>query len=245
MDDLRVAADFGWILLVFAALSVIGEIRKKQRAARERAAQGAGDDGSAERARDAALPSGRRTVSGAGDTRAEGHALEEWLRGLEEALGAKVETPDASSRPSPSRRPATKPTRAPPVLPSEGVRTGRPARTGRMGRAADRPLEGAEEVEERTSLETIPEVVSLEGEVSRPARELVDYDQVASAVVQRRIAAAAARDREHRASDHEAFHARLRSTEIADHTATRRFTPAELRRAVIWQEVLGTPKGME
>ena len=111
---------------------------------------------------------------------------------------------------------------------------------GRVGRPADAPLPAAEEVEERESLEVDPEVVSLEQEVARPERAHVSQDDSASSVVARRIAAAEARSGALTKVDHAAFDQRIR-TQPADATAVRVPTPAELRRAIVWREVLGPP----
>ncbi|HEX2250237.1 MAG TPA: hypothetical protein VHH32_07795 [Gemmatimonadales bacterium] len=98
----------------------------------------------------------------------------------------------------------------------------------------------AEEVEERTSLEEVPEIRSLEEEVRRAPRELVDRDDEAASFEARRIAAAAARDHARTKADHAEFDERIRQ-EPADHTATRGFTPEQLRNAIIWREILGPP----
>ena len=102
------------------------------------------------------------------------------------------------------------------------------------------PWPSAEEVEERTSLEEVPEIRSLEEEVHRAPRKLVDRDDEAASFETRRIAAAAARDHTRTRADHAAFDQRIRQ-EPAEHTATPGFTPEQLRNAVIWREILGPP----
>jgi hypothetical protein len=102
------------------------------------------------------------------------------------------------------------------------------------------PLPDAEDVEERESLEVAPRVVSLETEVKRPARVIYDQDSGAEALVRRRIAAAEARSGASTRADHKAFDARIRQ-EPPDRTAVRRYTPAQLRDAVVWREILGPP----
>jgi hypothetical protein len=97
-----------------------------------------------------------------------------------------------------------------------------------------------EDVEERDSLEEPEKVLSLETDVRRRQRAEYDQDTAAEAIVQRRIAAAQARDRALGKSDHKAFDAEIRQ-EVADHTAVRRYTPAQLRDAVVWREILGPP----
>jgi hypothetical protein len=111
---------------------------------------------------------------------------------------------------------------------------------GRVGRPADVPLPSAEEVEERESLETEPEVVSLEGHVSRPLRPQLSQDEGAATLVARRIAAAESRSGALTKADHRLFDERIRA-EPADATAVRTPTAAELRQAIIWREVLGPP----
>ena len=101
-------------------------------------------------------------------------------------------------------------------------------------------LPPAEEIEERESLETEPEVVSLEHEVRRPVRRLVDQDDDAGQIEDRRIQAAAARDHARTKADHAAFDQRIR-VEPADHTAARAYTVQQLRDAVVWREILGRP----
>jgi len=115
--------------------------------------------------------------------------------------------------------------------------------TGPLGRPSSAPLPPAEEIEERESLETGPEVVSLEREVVRPERPHLSQDEGAERVVARRIAAAEARSGPLTRADHVAFDQRIRP-EPADATAVRPLTTAELRRAVVWREVLGPPVGL-
>ena len=102
------------------------------------------------------------------------------------------------------------------------------------------PLPDDEDIEERESLEEPERVVSLEAEVRRGPRAEYDQDTEAEALVRRRIEAARARDRALGKADHQAFDARIRQ-EPADHTAVRRYTPEQLRNAVVWREILGPP----
>jgi hypothetical protein len=97
-----------------------------------------------------------------------------------------------------------------------------------------------EDVEERDSLEEPERVVSLETDVRRRERPQYDQDAEAEAIVQRRIEAARARDRALGKADHRAFDISIRQ-EVADHTAVRRYTPAQLRDAIVWREILGPP----
>ena len=102
------------------------------------------------------------------------------------------------------------------------------------------PADDDEDVEERGSLEEPERVISLETEVPRPARTVVDQDTRAEDIVRRRIEAARTRDRALSKADHQAFDARIRQ-EAADHTAVRRYTPQQLRDAIVWREILGPP----
>lgn len=110
------------------------------------------------------------------------------------------------------------------------------------------PAEAAEP-EEAYSLEG----TSIEGESRdvqpvRPARAPFSADEVASAVVQRRIDAAAARSGALGPADHAAFHRRLAATAPALQVTRPPVrgelggrSRAELRRAVVWREILGEP----
>ncbi|HEY8197659.1 MAG TPA: hypothetical protein VIG04_11800 [Gemmatimonadales bacterium] len=111
---------------------------------------------------------------------------------------------------------------------------------GTSGRPASLPLPDAEEVEERESLETEPEVISLEQEVRRAPRKEFTQDAGAEQLVARRITAASVRDAARTRADHAQFDNQIRK-EPAEHTATRKFTAEELRRAVVWREILGPP----
>jgi len=112
--------------------------------------------------------------------------------------------------------------------------------SGPVGRAPDRRLPPAEEVEERESLEVAPEVQSLERDPRRQARIEVDQDDEAERIVARRMAAAEAQGKPLTKADHRAFDERIRQ-EAADKTATKGYTARQLRDAVVWREILGPP----
>ncbi|HSE28235.1 MAG TPA: hypothetical protein VLA95_08390 [Gemmatimonadales bacterium] len=106
-----------------------------------------------------------------------------------------------------------------------------------------------EEPEEAYSLEgRTVEAESGDAVPLRAERVEASADDAADAVVQRRIAAAEARSGALGPADHEAFHLRLARQETA-RAAERpvrqpgpaRRTRAELRRAVVWREILGPP----
>jgi hypothetical protein len=112
--------------------------------------------------------------------------------------------------------------------------------SGPAGRAPDRRLPPAEEVEELESLEVAPEVRSLEADPRRQARVVVDLDDEAERAVARRTAAAEAHGTPLTKAGHREFDARIRQ-EPADKTATRGYTARQLRDAMVWREILGPP----
>jgi hypothetical protein len=206
-----------WIVLVVAwvVFSFIAETVKKQRG-------GAGEDARqraraaarerAERlARAGASPPARGVDLGTSPTQLEARRLEELLRGLGGALGM----PDG------------------PIVVTV-------------------PAPGKDEEEELVEAYSL-EGVTLEGESRdvapvRASREVRAEDASASALVQRRIDAAASRSGALGPSDHAAFHRRL-ATQSApaqvERPKARRAAMAgtrkDLRRAVVWREILGPP----
>jgi hypothetical protein len=148
-------------------------------------------------------------------TQQEGSMLEQLLRELERNLEGT-----GGARPAGRTLPAPRRSSGPPPPP---------------------PDAGEEEdVEDRTSLEEPERVISLETEPPRRERAAFDHDAEAEATARRRIEKARTRDRALSKADHRAFDARVRQ-EPADHTAVRRYTPAQLRDAVVWREILGPP----
>jgi hypothetical protein len=111
---------------------------------------------------------------------------------------------------------------------------------GPSGRRASFPLPDEEEIEERQSLESEPEVVSLERDVRGAPRKEFTQDADAEQLVARRITAATVRDAARTKTDHIQFDNQIRK-EPAEHTAIRKHTAEELRRAVVWREILGPP----
>jgi hypothetical protein len=111
---------------------------------------------------------------------------------------------------------------------------------GSTSRPVRFPLPEAEEVEDRESLESEPQVMSLEQDVRRAARQEFTQDAGVEELVARRIKAASARDSARTKVDHVQLDSQIRQ-EPADHTATRGYTAQELRRAVVWREILGPP----
>jgi hypothetical protein len=173
------------------------------------------------------LPSAPPPESGRVDaTQQEGSRLERMLRDLERSLD---EVARGGERPAPpaSERRAPPPPRGSPAPPAR----------------RSTPLPAAEEVEERATLETDPLVVSLETGGERPGRIEVGLEEEAETVEQRRIEAAARRDRPLTLADHRAFDEQIRA--VPDHTAVApRDRVRQLRDAVLWTEILGRPKAL-
>ena len=169
-----------------------------------------------------------------------------WL--LFNLIGQGKGRPRTPSPPMPQPRP----TGAPDSTQREGTRLERLLREleRSLENVAERPSAGPvklpaprrveEDVEERGSLEEPERVASLETDVPRRERPEYDQDTGAEAIVQRRIEAARVRDHALGKADHQAFDAKIRQ-EAADHTAVRRYSPAQLRDAIVWREILGPP----
>jgi hypothetical protein len=187
-------------------------------------------------------------------TQEESLSLEAILREIEKAkqrqappAPQRVELP---TRPAPPPRLPPKPPPKKPLPsrrpPPPSTRPAAPTQSGPMGRKGRMELASAEEVEERTILEgeSLEQPESLENfdDVHR-RRAVIDQDDEAEAIVQRRIQAAEARNRELQATDHRAFDARIRQGEPAG--TPRQPRPFRLKDAVVWREILGPPKGLE
>ena len=116
---------------------------------------------------------------------------------------------------------------------------------GPLGRHPDHALESDEDVEERESLETEPEVRSLDVPVVRAPREAISLDDESWSAVTRRRREAALRDRALTRADHRAFDRKVRQPEPEAASPSARRTPsrAELREAFKWREILGRPVG--
>ena len=116
---------------------------------------------------------------------------------------------------------------------------GVPTTEGPLGRRSSAPLPSAEEVEEQESLEIEEEIRNLETGERRPSRTEVDFDDEAEAIVQRRIRAAAERDRSLTKVDHQEFDSRIRA--VPDATRVARPKLDAIRKAIVWREILGPP----
>jgi hypothetical protein len=120
---------------------------------------------------------------------------------------------------------------------------GLPTHRGPMGRRESAPLAGAEEVEELESLEVEPEIRVLGGERIWQDRLVVDEASAAEAVHQGRMRVEA---RPLTAASHRSFDQRVRRAEVAADAeiGARAARLAQLRQAIILNEVLGKPKGL-
>lgn len=98
--------------------------------------------------------------------------------------------------------------------------------------------EPAWDVEERESLEVEAQVY-VRPDMVRAERVVVDQDDAALGVANRRIVAAEARNRAWSPEDHRTFDARIRSVAPARGVDSSR--AAALRQAIVWREVLGKP----
>jgi hypothetical protein len=194
-----------------------------------------------------------------GEPQGESFSLEAVLREIQRVKQEK----EGARRPLPARR-----TEPPPPLPPREGRMGAAARTvgdrtralpmGRMAQSAQTErgplgrhsrigLPSAEEVEDRTSLEeqrSAPKPVRLEILDATRERAVVDQDEGAEALVERRIQEAEARNVAISAADHVKFDRAIRET-AAPAAATRRYPIDQLRQALIWREILGPPRSMQ
>lgn len=214
------------VMALYVVLAVVGAIQK---ARKQQQGSGGGPPRPARPTRRPAAgtvprPASRptlasRTMGGSrtaprGGTQGEGSKLEEWLRRLEEM---------------------------------EAGAQGRGR--GPLGRPSGRSLPPAEEVEDRTSLEVEPEVGAYEV-VVRPPRVEVDSEDDLDRLVAGRVKAAEARNSELTLADHLAFDAAVRPAPPDDgslpseRAAAGPLHGADLRRAVIWREILGEPRGI-
>lgn len=180
----------------------------------------------------------------------EGSALETILKEIE-----RVKRQKQFERPEPARRPLAD--SRPELKPMAARRAGPPRRPdvvqderGPLGRIARTRLESAEDVEVRTSLEDqgsleITDASEIAEDLWRKRqRVVVDADEQAEAVAQRRLQEVEARNRPHADADHRAFDQRVRTGEEAP-GAPGRYSSAQLRQALVWREILGPPKALE
>ena len=126
---------------------------------------------------------------------------------------------------------------APPPPP---VRPSGPPPARRLKRIPSAPVEEVEAWEETRSLEVEERVESLEGRgTGRTLRVRVDRDEEAQGVSEKRKVAAASRDGAITTGDHAAFDGTIRAAVAAPVILTK--GRDDLRRAMIWREVLGPP----
>lgn len=115
-----------------------------------------------------------------------------------------------------------------------------PGRPVPVRRPVEVEFEDDEEVEEAVSLETEPIVESLETEVRRPERVLVDQDDQAEGVVARRIKWAEDHGKRLSMADHRRFDQQIRAAApvVPDAGMAHR---DRIRQRIIWSEILGPP----
>jgi hypothetical protein len=193
-----------------------------------------------------ASPTERPPTPTAASKTQEGTALESILREIE-----RVKQQGGRQTPSPPRKPASIVTsrsasvRLPPPRP-EVVQDER----GPLGRLSSTPLPSAEEVEDRTSLDDLRSRGKAESlgltaaDRQRRQRQVVDSDVEGAALAERRLQEAEARNRPHRAADHQAFDQRIRAGDAAAAGASQP-SSERLRQAIVWREILGPPKAFE
>ena len=108
-----------------------------------------------------------------------------------------------------------------------------------MKRANEGATVGEDDEVEAVSREVLPEVRSLEDLSPRAERVVVDQDEAIEALEAKRAEWAEARARSHSREDHRAFDAKIRTPAVVAAAAPDR--RVELRRMIVWQEVLGKP----
>jgi hypothetical protein len=114
---------------------------------------------------------------------------------------------------------------------------------GPMGRDAGAELPSAEEVEEREVLDKPVRRVQRVP-VVRKTRVVVDHDDEAAALIERRLAAATEHNRPRTLADHRAFDAKIRQApaEVSSRASSKsRFSAEQIRQAIVWREILGPP----
>lgn len=120
---------------------------------------------------------------------------------------------------------------------------------GPLGRHSKTSLPVSEDFEDRSSLEdggSIERAGRLENlDDSRRRRVDVDQDDGTEALSQRRLQQAESRNRAFSETDHREFHDKIKQAESATAAKRAGLTPAQLRQAFIWREILGPPKSLE
>lgn len=185
-------------------------------------------------------PKGKATAKpsppDSGPAETENFSLDQVLREIERIKQAKQGKETAP--PARLRAPAADHPRAVQPRPMTPVRQDERGPLGRMSRVG---LPSAEVSEERG---TADDPAAVERWARQRERPVVDQDEAAEAVVERRIREAEARNRPISAADHAAFDAAIRQ---AGTPAVPDARPgvAQLRQAFIWREILGPPKSLE
>ncbi len=114
---------------------------------------------------------------------------------------------------------------------------------GPMGRDARVELPAAEEVEDLEVLD-LPVDRGERTPAAREIRAVVDHDEEAEALLERRLAVFEEHNRPRTMADHRAFDARIRPAPAAILKKTPRFTADQIRQAIIWREIIGPPHAL-
>jgi hypothetical protein len=230
VEGLRSASGFEGIIVIGVIFFVLNVISKAKQAARSREKP----------FESTAVPRAAATAP------PDAISLESVLKQIETMKQQKDRARvEGRSLPQARRVTSANPRPAPPKL-REVVQDAR----GPLGRISLTRIESAEDVEDRTSLEDEGALVAERrlrdvGVVERrPDRVVVDRDDAAAMIAQRRVDLAEARNRPHAATDHAEFDQQIRK-EPASVIARTPPTVANLREAMVWREILGPPKALQ
>jgi len=232
VEPLRTADGFSGLLVIAVIYFALSLISRGNRRSRQRGAS-------------APQPAPQPAPEEPGGTQQETLSLERVLREIQRVKQQQQQQPP----PLPRRQISTRP--APParrVASVPGIRTAAPTERGPLGRHDRVGLPDDEDVEDRESLEGAAlggQSLGLsEEEARRRQRVVVDHDEEAQALVQKRIREAEARNRPLTEMDHKAFDREIRQDKGPAPSGSR-YTAARLRDAVVWREIMGPPKGLE
>jgi hypothetical protein len=127
---------------------------------------------------------------------------------------------------------------------SAGMEQLESSQRGPMGRHGEVTLPSAEEVEEREVLD-LPVDRGERRPVVRETRVLVDHDDEAEALLERRLAVVEEYNRPRTVADHRVFDQEIRQQE-AEIRVEPRFdrTTTDMRRVIAWREILGPPPAL-
>ena len=228
MEPLRTADGFSGLLVIAAIYFVLSLISRGNR-----------------RSRHGGASAPRPAPEESGVPQQETLSLDRILREIQRVKQQRQQQPLPPTRrevPARSAPPARRVTTVP------GLRPAAPTERGPLGRHDRVGLPDDEDVEDRESLEGAAlggQSLGLsEEEARRRQRVVVDHDEEAQALVQKRIREAEARNRPLTEMDHKAFDREIRQDKGPAPSGSR-YTAARLRDAVVWREIMGPPKALE